>query len=190
MPNNWKLSDRFGLDSWYYLFFSLLSRSHSVESSEVRISIRFRIRSQIVLCRFSRDISDNCRWWSWGNRWTFKGWGASYVWVIPHVCSKIWKIRGRRRLVIYVIILVSWHLGRRGFVIRICHFLDLCVSVVFCTFWCFVFINLFSEIHFPRYRVPLVVWHFDVWIGKIFVCSYCDVWHALLWHVRSDADSV
>ena len=37
------------------------SRSYSVESSEVRVSVRFMIRSQIVLCCFSRVISDNCR---------------------------------------------------------------------------------------------------------------------------------
>ena len=33
------------------------SRSDSVKSSEVRISIRFGIRSQVVLCYFSRVIS-------------------------------------------------------------------------------------------------------------------------------------
>ena len=52
-----------------------MSRSHSVKSSEVRISIRFRVRSQIVLCYFPRVISDGWRRWSWGNRWTFNGWG-------------------------------------------------------------------------------------------------------------------
>ena len=49
---------RFGL---LIMSYHLVSCSYSVKSSEVRICVRLRIRSQVILCYFSRVISDSCR---------------------------------------------------------------------------------------------------------------------------------
>ena len=64
-------------------FFHLLSRSHSVKSSEIRISIRFRFRSQVILCCLPRIVCNYCRRCFWGNRWTFNGWGQRMYGLSP-----------------------------------------------------------------------------------------------------------
>ena len=112
-------SVRFGL---LMIVFYLVNRSQGVKSSKVSISIRFRIRSQVVLCRLSWIISNYSRRWFWGKRWTFNGWGASYVWIILYVCSKIGKILWRWRYVIRVFSLIVRYLLRCRFVISVRHF--------------------------------------------------------------------
>ena len=169
-----------------------MSRSHSVKSSEVRISDRFRLGLKLHFAIFLGLYptvvggvlgKGGTGGLSMGGRHRMYG-------LSPTSISKIRKIRGQRRCVICVFCWDVRYLLRRRCVLCVCHFLYYYLLIVICIFRRLVFVNLFSEIHFPRYCVPLIVRHLNVWIRKIFVCSYCDVRHTLFWHVGLYAYSV